>query len=118
PNPLHLCRGLPAAQRVDDRPRGDEAIRKRGLREGLLELEPETMRETVRGRVALRVVERDRPRRQALDGLAEGGLDALVVADHVVAARLLDGGRVEATDDRDALTRGRDDEGARPGAVR
>ena len=46
------------------------------------------------------------------------GLDALVIADHVVAADLLDGRCVEAADDRDSLARRRDDERARPGAVR
>ena len=46
------------------------------------------------------------------------GLDALVVADHVVAADLFDGRRVEAADDRDSVARRRDDERTRPGAVR
>jgi hypothetical protein len=45
--------------------------------------------------IALRVVERDRAWRQPLDGLAEGGSDALVVADHVVRADIRHASRVD-----------------------
>ena len=75
------------------------------------------MRQPVSGRVAGRVVERDRARVEALDRREERRLDALVVADHLVAADLLDARSVEATDDRDPLTRRGDHERARPGAV-
>jgi hypothetical protein len=75
------------------------------------------VRQPVGGRVAGRVVECDRARVEALDGREERRLDALVVADHLVAADLLDARRVETTDDRDPLTCRGDDERSRPGAV-
>ena len=109
---------LAAPERVDDRCRRDETVREPAVRECLLELEPEPVGQAVRSWVAPRVVERDRTRREAFQRLTQRGLDALVIADHVVAADLLDGRCVEAADDRDSLTRRRDDERARPGAVR
>ena len=118
PDEVDLHGRLAAPERVDDRRRRDETVRESAVRECLLELEPEPVRQAVRGRVAPRVVERDRARREAFQRLTQRGLDALVVADHVVAADLLDGRCVEAADDRDSLARRRDDERARPGAVR
>ena len=76
------------------------------------------MRQAVGRGVAVGVVERDRARREPLDGLDERGPDALVVADDFVRADLLDAWRVEATDDRRPLAAGRDQERARPRAVR
>ena len=75
------------------------------------------MRQPVRRRVARGVVERDRPRGETLDGSEQRRLDALVVADDVVATRLLDARRVEAADDRDPFAGCRDEKGALPRAV-
>ena len=102
-NPLDLGRRLAAAERVDDRLRRREAVDERRVREGLLQHPPEAVRQAVGRRVAIRVVERDRARREALDGLDERRPDALVVADDLVGADLLDARRVEAPDDRGSL---------------
>ena len=77
------------------------------------------MREPVRGRVARRVVERDRLGREALDRLAQPGPDALVVPlDLGVRPELLDARCVVAAHDRDPLARARQQERALPRAVR
>ena len=94
-----------------------ESLCERRVCERLLQLEPEPVRQPVGGRVAGRVVERDRARVQALDGGEERRLDALVVADHLVTPDLLDARSVETTDDRDPLTCCGDHERAGPGAV-
>src|SRR5262249_11942793 len=116
-NALDLARRLASAERVDDRVRRDEAVGELGSAERLLELEPEAVRETVSGRIASRVVERDGSRGQAAHHLDERRLDALVVTDDRVSADLLDRGGIEATDDRDALAGRGHDERAGPGAV-
>ena len=77
------------------------------------------MREAVGGRVAGRVVERDRRRVEARDRLTENRPDTLVVGDDVgVTPNLLDAGRVEAPDDRLPLARAGEQERALPRAVR
>ena len=83
---------LAASEGIDDRCRRDETVREPGVRERLLELEPEPVRQAVRGRIAPRVVQRDRAGRESFQRLTQRGLDALVVADHVVAADLLTAG--------------------------
>ena len=114
----HLLRRLASPHGVDDVLRGDEPLWVRRAGERLLELEPEAVGETVRGRVAPRVVERDRARIEPLDRLAERGADALVVADHLaVRPHLLEARRVEAADDRDPLAARPDEERALPRAV-
>jgi hypothetical protein len=115
---LDLGGRLPAAQRVDDRLGGDEPVDERSAREGLVQQPPEAMRQAVGSGVAVRVVERDRSRREPLDGLDERRPDALVVADDLVRADLLDARRVEAAHDGRPLPGGRDQERARPRAVR
>ena len=116
-NALDLLRRLPPAKCVHDRLGGREALGERCLSEGLLELEPQAVGEAVGCRVAGRVVERDRPRREPLDRLAEGGADALVVTDDLVGADLLDARRVETSDDGDPLAARRHEERALPRAV-
>ena len=113
-----LGRRLATADRVDDRLRGRESLGIRRARERVLEQAPEAVRQAVGGGVAVGVVERDRARREPLDGLDERRPDALVVADDLVRADLLDARRIEATDDRRPLAGGRDQERARPRAVR
>ena len=77
------------------------------------------MGEPVCGRVAGRVVERDRLRIEPLDRLTQNRADTFVVGDDVgVAPGLHDARRVEAPDDRLPLARAGEQERALPGAVR
>src|SRR5262245_37152221 len=113
----HLLGRLAPAQGVDDPLGRDESVRVRRPRERLLEVEPEPVRQPVRGWVALRVVERDRARRDAFDGLSKRRAEALVVPDDLVHADLIHARRVVAPNDRDPLSRPRDEERAVPCAV-
>ena len=114
-----LERRLAPAQRPDDGLRRDESIGVRRALQSLAEHEPEPVSEAVRSRVARRVVDRDRLRREALDRLAEPRPDALVVLhDLGVRPELLDARRVVAPDDRDPLARARHQERALPRAIR
>ena len=77
------------------------------------------MREAVRGRVARRVVERNRRGSKPLDRRPQPGPNALVVRhDLGVRTQLLDARCVVAPDDRHPLARAREQERALPGAVR
>ena len=115
-NALDLLGRLPSAERVHDRFGRDEAV---GVRVGerVLQDAPEPVCQSVRSGIALRVVERDRARREAFDRLTQGGADALVVADHLVRADLLHRRGVEAADDGDPLAGRGDEERSLPGAV-
>ena len=77
---------LAPPQRADDLRGRHEAIGVRRALQGLAQHEPHSVREPVRGRVAGRVVERDRLRVELFDRLTENGADALVVGDDVGVA--------------------------------